>query len=838
MTTLEITDTAITEKARLIVQMLRDRFPDGDWTRNSALYQHVLGAISLNALVIDAPFAELRQLFDLDAILAIEDPATQRQALERFARNKLLTVAAGSPSRGFVDVVFSTQQDGVVPPGTRFYGTNFVLQVTNTEPQLFGIDELAPVVSASNQIIGYRLRLPAVSLTTGVAANINPQRLVAFDRFAQAISYVDVPTPFTGGREAETAAEFAERLPDAVTLRQPTTYRALRTVLREAFQSIQSQPRVIGYGEPEMVRDLAPAALGVGDVHRGGAVDVYVDPPHTLVPVSGIVGSEQLDVSPLILHFRDIDLDARDVDLRGLVGVGDTLRLYNPESSEATSYRVNSVHAYYLTVSELLPFRDLRPTQLHEGLTYETVTLTPSISTIGLPTEETRFTTQNVGDYAYLTDGTNSLWARILAVSDLNQRAFGQTVRIDDPTNQLNLFTAAQTRLRVYRRFVRYSVGTNFPTFDNKIPARDYGQITRSIRVPGCVLLDTPSVARVYGVEIDDPGNLPESTGTGRILFPQRVSTAPTPVSTPVTERMYQVLNHAPAYAGSTRASTCLRVGPQETRSGTDGAIFAAPGTLTFSTSGPSFSIDDVGSRIVVLNAVNAQNAGAYVITSLVDPSTVNVEQLRRLAGITPAVSETSLPWTIDSAHRYDGRRLRATLTGIPEIASMQSYLDDDAVRPTASDLLVRGYHAVYVGVGIANASFPGTGTTTPLRYQLKRSLRTSFSEADAALFLANTIRTFDRTSQELNAFDLAAALAAQYSTWIDNVLPIELTYILIDPYGGLIYFRSNDRLSLEAPYLVQAQDTDRLTRAKRLGVGERTIQLMCDADLIRFQAV
>jgi hypothetical protein len=839
MTTLEITDAAISERKRLLVELFRSRFPTGDWTRNSVLYDHVFGSIALNALVQDAQLVELEQLFTLDSILSIADPDTQQQALERFASNLQLSVHRGTPARGFVDVVFTTQTEGVIPSATRFYGRSVALQLDAAQGLLFTIADLSPVINASNVITGYRLRIPVVTLTAGAAANISPQRLTAYDRFAPNIAYVEVVNTFTGGSDRETAEDFAERLPDAITLRQPTTNRGLRTILRDTFPEISSTPVVIGAGAPEMVRDLTPLLGSAVRIHRGGAVDVYVDAPLTSLPVAVIVGGEQQDTSPVIQCFRDLDLDFRDVDLRGLTEAGDVLRILSPGANETSLYKIDSVEAYYLVVSALTPFRAVKPVSLHDGLVYEDVTIDPAIKKLTLPSAETRFTVENVGDYVYLTDGSVSLYARIDAVSDLNTQAFGSTLLVDDVAGDLYNMNDAQTRMFVFRDVVLYSVGDNHPNYNNKIPARKFGQITRSIRVPGSVTLGVAGVARAYSVELDDPGTLPEAAGTGVVRFPSRLTTPPPPVVTPAAQnRGYQLVNHAPLFAGSLRASTRLRVGPEDTRRGTDGALVVTPGSIRFSTSTSAFSVDDVGSRIVILRAVNGQNAGAYRISSVVSPSTVELERLRRIDGLVASVSEPSLPWRVDASGRYDGRLLRATVDAVPAIATIQTYLDADDVRPTTESILVRAAHPVYVGVGTALLEFPGTGSAQALRYAIKPGKVEAFPQAEARQYLARQFELFDRTQQELNAFDVAVWLTTQYASFIDKVLPVELTYVLLAPDGTPVYFKSADKLALEEAYLVNQLQAPALAAALEQGVSDRTIRLRSTADMIRLQRV
>jgi hypothetical protein len=120
------------------------------------------------------------------------------------------------------------------------------------------------------------------------------------------------PAPFTGGLDRETNAQFAERLPDAISLRALVNKPGISQVILDAFEQVTTI-QSIGFGDPEMERDLLEGtSLSLGGVsyddvegaHIGGHTDVYVrtlnnvEQAVTLIKANG-------DVVPNIVFGRD-----------------------------------------------------------------------------------------------------------------------------------------------------------------------------------------------------------------------------------------------------------------------------------------------------------------------------------------------------------------------------------------------------------------------------------------------------------------------------------------------------------------------------------------------------
>jgi hypothetical protein len=110
-----------------------------------------------------------------------------------------------------------------------------------------------------------------------------------------------------------------------------------------------------------------------------------------------------------------------------------------------------------------------------------------------------------------------------------------------------------------------YSVGNNYPSFDNHVNAgtRATARTTRQISVPGSVILPAHPVYRISRVEIFAPpsGLAPYADpSTGTVLFPVRRNTAwprPPVVGEPLS---YRVIGATPESSQSTQALNILEV--------------------------------------------------------------------------------------------------------------------------------------------------------------------------------------------------------------------------------------------------------------------------------------
>lgn len=114
---------------------------------------------------------------------------------------------------------------------------------------------------------------------------------------------------------AETNAEFIQSIKKSLTNRNAITPNAIYTILKTAYPNI-TDILSIGYGDPEMQRDIAVAAKSWSG-HFGGMTDIYLRTEPT--PISFIVTATRTDdnsgYSFILRRYKGFDWNATDTAL-------------------------------------------------------------------------------------------------------------------------------------------------------------------------------------------------------------------------------------------------------------------------------------------------------------------------------------------------------------------------------------------------------------------------------------------------------------------------------------------------------------------------------------------
>jgi hypothetical protein len=118
----------------------------------------------------------------------------------------------------------------------------------------------------------------------GESGNVLRGQIVSMENGPTDVAEVTNPAPFTGGLARESNAQFAARIPNAISLRALVNKPGISQVITDAFEQVTTI-QTIGFGDPEMERDLLSGtgiSLGgesfadAAGVHIGGHTDIYV----------------------------------------------------------------------------------------------------------------------------------------------------------------------------------------------------------------------------------------------------------------------------------------------------------------------------------------------------------------------------------------------------------------------------------------------------------------------------------------------------------------------------------------------------------------------------------
>lgn len=356
MTQVAIGSADVTLAANFLEQFLTDQIPEGDFTQGTALRDLTVKALAAVVAFMrkDAALGlQLRSLVTVkDAVGS--DPDALTDAVTAILSNFFVPPKAGQKARGFVVGHASRQVDIFVPTVTRFtYSPGLTFVADSADVLFIPAAQLVPIVDADNAVLDYEFRIPLVATQTGEAHNVEPALFSDFDRFSPYVTRIESTAKFSGGRGPETVDEILARAPTAVSVRNLINDRSIDATLNDNFDGIESLT-VVGFGDPEMQRDLVPGVAPHLRLHVGGMTDIYLRTSLADAEFVGTVGDLFARPDGVACMFRDASADFTDSPA---VSPGDVIRITAGIPSTPGEFLVVEVFdANTLVVSERSPF--------------------------------------------------------------------------------------------------------------------------------------------------------------------------------------------------------------------------------------------------------------------------------------------------------------------------------------------------------------------------------------------------------------------------------------------------------------------------------------------------
>jgi hypothetical protein len=186
------------------------------------------------------------------------------------------------------------------------------------------------------------------------------------------------------------------------------------------------------------------------------------------------------------------------------------------------------------------------------------------------------------------------------------------------------------------------------------------------------------------------------------------------------------------------------------------------------------------------LNRVTVQTSGGLVelgtrVNTLPTAGQYRVEELA-LGNAQSTKSVTAVHVSAD----YEGDTLTATYETLAGLSDVQSYVDDPFQRLSCANVLVRGYHPVYVGATIA--------------YQLKRGAASTIDATALSAAFVDYVNAFD-PNQVLDVSGVIQAMREKF-TDIGVILgPLTLRYTLLAPTGDVYKYETSDVVTVFPEY-------------------------------------
>lgn len=366
-----ISPTDVANAANFLEQYLTDAFPEGDFTKGTALRDFTIGALASIFAYIENEATTIKQMQSLNSVEAATDgdATALRDAVVAIMSNFFVTPKTGSQARGVATGHATQQVDIFIQPTAKFYRTTDLIFTIDSDTSLFiPASELIPIVDASNTVLEYQFRIPLVAIRTGVEYNIDPGQFVNFDRFNPYVTYIENLATFSGGQGVETTAALLARAPTAISVRNLINSRSINAVLLETFPTIRSL-FVAGMGDPEMQRDVV--SVGAVSMHVGGCTDIYPLTDLVETTFNGSVGANYARPDEMITMFRDSV--AAPPAFPATIFPGDILRVTSGIPGAPAVYKIVENLGTELVISNEVPFTTATDEQTPVGAASYTI---------------------------------------------------------------------------------------------------------------------------------------------------------------------------------------------------------------------------------------------------------------------------------------------------------------------------------------------------------------------------------------------------------------------------------------------------------------------------------
>jgi hypothetical protein len=224
-------------------------------------------------------------------ILALADPDTfDSELVDSLASNVFVTRFTGGYAATTVRSFYTAPVDREWPALGAEFGANGGLSFFNTTD--FTITSQQMLLQVSGNL--YYYDMPVQAQNTGDAYNVPVGTgITTFINDPDAVSVTNLSSAI-GGLDSQTNTQLLDQIPNAIAVRDLETGKGISAILQSTFPGIILGLQAIGFGDPEMMRDI------VYNAHVGGNTDVYLNtgPFQTLsTTVTGLVFDTTRQVS-------------------------------------------------------------------------------------------------------------------------------------------------------------------------------------------------------------------------------------------------------------------------------------------------------------------------------------------------------------------------------------------------------------------------------------------------------------------------------------------------------------------------------------------------------------
>lgn len=182
---------------------------------------------------------------------------------------------------------------------------------------------------------------------------------------------------------------------------------------------------------------------------------------------------------------------------------------------------------------------------------------------------------------------------------------------------------------------------------------------------------------------------------------------------------------------------------------------------------------------------------------------------------------ELVLPGTSVSATAYNGKTVRVLYETLSGFSTVHDFTRDRFERVLAGNILVRGFHPVYLSFRLA--------------YSLKPTASSGIDEAGLLTTLKDFINTFP-PEDIIDTSDLST-VARNYNVNIGTVYPLTIYYTLLLPDGRALTYITTDQVSID-PSKLDPEFVGQLNNPLELSISDRTVRYLTTTARITIEQV
>ena len=245
--TLPITDFLVTK--------LKENFPEFDLREGTAYRDMLVKPQSLLFQPLRDTTNVIRRNLSLgNFALMLEDE------FDELVSNIFVTRRDGDSARGTVRVFFESPRDTVI-------GTDVIFLSENGD----SFNPESPIIITAEQMklntegLFFFVDVAVISSEPGEEFNVEAGAIIFVEGGPEGITSVNNSSALTDGVDQETNTVLFARAQTAISVRNLVTDRSIPTVLLEQFTQVREM-LVVGQGEAEMLRDITPILIDLGEV--------------------------------------------------------------------------------------------------------------------------------------------------------------------------------------------------------------------------------------------------------------------------------------------------------------------------------------------------------------------------------------------------------------------------------------------------------------------------------------------------------------------------------------------------------------------------------------------